>query len=66
MIPYMRMTVYRLVQFTIAVIAIQLNFVGFHGNCPSVFHILLTEVWETPTGVGGEKLPRKTRQLYHI
>lgn len=31
MIPYVGMTVYRFVQFTITVIAIQFEFVGFHG-----------------------------------
>ena len=40
MIPDMSMTVYRLVQFTITVIRIQLELVGFHGMQLSGFHIL--------------------------
>ena len=64
-IPDMSMAVNRLLQFTIAMIAIHFELVGFHGI--SFLAIIPSHgMWESLSCDRGETLPRKPRKTYYI
>ena len=66
MIPYLGVSVYRLVQLVITVVVIHFEFVGFHGRGFPSFASMSLYCGRLYRAIGVTFSHRKTRQVCHI
>ena len=66
MIPYVSVSVYRLVQLVVTVVVIHFELVGFHGRGFPSFASMSLDCGRPYRAIGVTCSHRKTRQAYYI